>query len=370
MSSPSDEDSAEGYLDVVTDFLSGAFDLVGAATDAVPYFKTLMKIAEAPAVQAFVREKTLSNFPQMALPMMMSGKSPRVDKKANASDALRVVMNATAPTIKNQLPKMTKMYNNMKILHEALTTPTGGNVSVSSKQKKKAKTDTDSPELESSIPLGTKQKGSKKKNTKVSTHLLEKMVDVQKTQQLAPLPQVEDISKIQLPRNSTYTFLKTTVWGNVSVLSDISTGIVAFDLSSVPDYLELVGLFGFWRIQQATVKFIPVHGLGTIEGMQPLETTIDYFGDTTREYSVLDTTTHRSHPPCAYAERTVMPKYVSLGATGTSGTSKSLSSDWCDTEDPYVRWCGVRWYLDVPIVDPQEVYIVEVDYVLNFKECR
>jgi hypothetical protein len=214
--------------------------------------------------------------------------------------------------------------------------------------------------------------------------LLQQIVDLEKTHQLAPLPNVQDPPKINLNPNKVYTFQRTNTLAStdwvISVPSPTTKGL-SFKLSDVDPSSFLANTFEEWKLAQVTVKFIPLVSLTSFP-YPPVCTVIDYVSlptsnipfDDLKNYS-----TYRSHPVGVYAERTLTPCYFVDSYDDDESddvtTPSSTSSAWCSTGTPDVEWIGLRFGVPAPPSSSStdtvtNIFQVEIDYILNFRGTR
>jgi hypothetical protein len=213
----------------------------------------------------------------------------------------------------------------------------------------------------------------------MSDRLLKQAVDIQKTQQLSPLPQVDDVPKLTLKSNKVYTFQRSERRGVIYAHQSSQSTPLIFTLKDVKNWQEFAGIFDEYKIVQVTVKFVPTAVLNNSDVVSPLCTTVevedptfDVSYDDMREYE-----TYRVHPAAVYAERTLSPVHLvsSYSVKTDNGVStqvpgKSVSNSWCRTADSTIEWLGLRWGLGASSDITTRMYNIQVDYILSFRSSK
>lgn len=175
--------------------------------------------------------------------------------------------------------------------------------------------------------------------------ILQKLYDVQKTQQRGTIERVPDVPRIILKRDKVYTFIRSFEAGTIL---NSTTGPVGYanapSLSSLPISGDISDDWEQWRFIQLTWTFVPLT-TGTVQN--PIYTWFDQDDDSTPTdiNGALQSETMRATPLGTSIERTCTPQISMSGsATGSASSGYVAPSNnlWCDEAYPGTKYYGIK----------------------------
>lgn len=197
--------------------------------------------------------------------------------------------------------------------------------------------------------------------------------DLKVDTQVRGSPRVPDIPRIFAKTRKVYTINQTLSSGVISVGSTSpSSGAVYFTLSNVPLNSAFQALFDSYKVQQMTVRFVPLGSVPAGGGYNPLVSVIDY-DDANALTSIQSAQAYdnaQETPLGQYCERTLVPR-VALAAYSGAFTSYATMRSWIDVASNAVQHYGVKYYIvaaTTAIAAP--IYAIEIDVVISFLSVR
>jgi hypothetical protein len=205
--------------------------------------------------------------------------------------------------------------------------------------------------------------------------LVKAIADLKVDTQVRGSPRIPDIPRLFAKMNKVHTINQTYTYGSISLVAATPLfGSVTVALGSTPLSSALATVFDTYRIEQATVRFIP---LGTMPagsgGFSPILTVLDY-DDATPLTSVVQTQAYdncQETPFAQYIERTFTPKCAIAVYNGSlfSGFGQSRSQ-WVDCSNPAIPHYGVKYATAGSLSAYANLYTIEIDAVISFKNVR
>lgn len=179
---------------------------------------------------------------------------------------------------------------------------------------------------------------------------LNRILNLQKTQQAQSLEAVPDVPRIYFKRDKVYSFTRTMVLDDLSVNPGFQISkAYTVNLQQLAGGGEISVLFEQYRIIQVTFHFVPTLSLGSGAVTHvPCYSWIDQDDDTVPSAPGYQSMTLRITPQGHYFERTLTPQLAQDGLSSTTvltGFSSPRAMLWVDNDSPQAKYYGLKVFI-------------------------
>jgi hypothetical protein len=203
--------------------------------------------------------------------------------------------------------------------------------------------------------------------------ILREVRDILHYQDTRPAPLISDVPKETLSRGRTYKFQSS--YDGITITSS-NVGIVAaslnFDLASISNSVDIVGLFDQYRILQVRVVFLPRQtAAGGIYG--DIYTVLDY------DDSVLLTSTSdalqydnlMTLPAGQYFERVLNPRIAMAAYSGIVFNGfANMEKVWLDAASTIIQHYGLKILVTPGSAAPTPIYDLKITLTVEARAQR
>jgi len=198
--------------------------------------------------------------------------------------------------------------------------------------------------------------------------------DLRTVTMIRGMPRVKDIARHYVKNRRVYTMASTASFGTLSLIAATDLkGAISVSLSLFGIGTTAETLFDTYKIQELTIRFIPLGTLPSGGGYNPLLTVIDYddAGVLSSFVQAQAYDTCQETPMGQYVERTFVPRVaLQANSTGNVFAGSSQKTSWIDCSGPTVPHFGVKYYAAGPTTAFPSLYEVEIDAIISFMSVR